>query len=419
MRIKNLLSLFIVFVLCPIDTHAITLDSLNQMEKFLLKNNRALEAKRSEILVTQDLPKIRAAFDDPMLGVEFEGIPAQNSGRLNDANRYFISQTLPFFGKLNDLDAIANFELQAMQAEYQTLENQLLLDLRTAYYEWTAAERIKEIYIENLSLLEALIGIADTRYQAGIDSQAIPLRMRTDAYHWKALKLGAETQTKFWKNQIRGLLALEPGSPIEHQPVFSQVDRIFPERERLRQKLAEENPELIQALIRIKKTEKEKSYTEKVWGPDWNLMLGFTQNSMGPDQGSVQLQFNLPWLNSKNNAQISQSQKLIDLAQRSFESLHLKQEMILEQAVDQLENNLQFFMIHQEALPFAKQAMEIVRLRYQINRKEKTDSVSAMEMMEAYRTYLEARLDLVQHERDYWVSLAKLKSLFNKAIKEE
>jgi cobalt-zinc-cadmium efflux system outer membrane protein len=405
----------LIFIPAVLWAEDVAFDSLAQMEAFSIKNNLALSAKRSEVLAAQELHNVRGGFGDLMLG--FETME-------NSFNRYFVSQTIPFFGKINDLEAVADYEAKMAQAEYRALENKTILDLRTQYYEWAATHASMTIYAETVGMLTQWVRYADLQYQIGQGPVAAGLRMRTELYHWQALQIGAQTDLKNIQDQLKLSLGLALDDTIAHTPAFPQTLNIKPEFKDLLNQLEAQNPELQIAQAQLKIAQKEKDYLSKVYGPDINVMYSRYQNNMPPDQNSFQFQIGVPWWNARNDASVRRAELLVQTAEGNYRNRLLEQSILLRKSWNDLEKYTQYYQIHREALPFAKQTLDSILRTYrsEVPNPNSADmgaspvKTSYMELIDAYRTLLETQLDLLMHQKDYWVSWAQIESLFMSVI---
>jgi outer membrane protein TolC len=319
---------------------------------------------------------------------------------------------------------MADYEAKMTQAEYSALENKTILDLRTQYYEWAATFASIGIYAETVALLTQWVRYADLQYQIGQGPAAAGLRMRTELYHWQALQIGAQTDLKNIQDQLKLSLGLALDDTLSHTPAFPQTLMPKPVFADLLNQLETQNPELQIAQAQLKIAQKEKDYLSKIYGPDLNVMYSRYQNSMPPDQNAFEFQINVPWFNTRNDASVRRAELLVQATEGNYRNRLLEQSILLRKSWNDLEKYTQYYEIHREALPFAQQTLDSILRAYRAevpNPKSgdmgaSTTKASYMELIDAYRMLLETQMDLLMHQKDYWVSWAQIESLFGVVI---
>jgi outer membrane protein TolC len=235
---------------------------------------------------------------------------------------------------------------------------------------------------------------------------------------------GAQTDLKNIQDQLNLSLGLTLDDTLAHKPAFPQALIPKPVFNDLLNQLEAQNPELQIAQAQLKIAEKEKDYLSKIYGPDLNVMYSRYQNTMPPDQNSFQFQINVPWWNARNDASVRRAELLVQAAEGNYRNRLLEQSILLRKFWNDLEKYTQYYQIHREALPFAKQTLDSILRTYRAevpnpnagDMNSAPSKASYMELIDAYRTLLETQLDLLMHQKDYWVSWAQIESLFISVI---
>ena len=137
----------------------------------LLAARKRWEAAQAKVPLSKGLPA-------PRIGVEFEEIP-RGTVKLNQATiMYQLIQALPFPGKLSLRHQVAVKEAQVAAMAFKQAEWNITSQLKNSYYDLFLLERELEIQQEQLLWIPQAVAAAQTKYAAGMASQAEVLRLQ-------------------------------------------------------------------------------------------------------------------------------------------------------------------------------------------------------------------------------------------------
>ena len=163
--------------------------ALVRYEKEMMENNPAIEAayagwqaERHRVAVSRGLPDPRIQFGYFLESVETAVGPQRF--------RIGVSQMVPWPGKL-----IVQGEIQKMKAEaeyqlYRNVVNQILFQLRSAYYEYYYLVHATDITRQNLSLVRSWEKVITQKYKADLAAHADLIKTQIES-----LRLEEEVRT--------------------------------------------------------------------------------------------------------------------------------------------------------------------------------------------------------------------------------
>jgi len=116
------------------------------------------------------------ALDDPMVEATYWTRSSAGEGRYS----IMMSQMFPWFGTRKARGQMAGAEADAKLAEFRSLRNERIADIKKAYVEyWFLAERTR-ISIEQVDVLSSLEEVVRSRYALGIGGQEDLLRIEME-----------------------------------------------------------------------------------------------------------------------------------------------------------------------------------------------------------------------------------------------
>ena len=148
-----------------------------------VKNNPQLQANRHDVEAAKLRVREVQAWEAPQIGVEFYQTPIQSfpiptkNGMETD---YFIQQTVPWPGKLSAMGKAQSSNAAMMTESYKALEQKIVRDLKTGYYELYVIQRKIEINTDNQSLMKQFVEIATRQYGVGMGRQSDVIRAQTE-----------------------------------------------------------------------------------------------------------------------------------------------------------------------------------------------------------------------------------------------
>lgn len=377
------------------------------------ESNPALRAEyaRFEALLL-NVPQA-SSLPDPMAEVsQMETFPGRGDMR---ENMIGVSQTFPWFGKRGLRGTLAEREaLEALEVYRASF-----LDFRqetVAAWHWLAYEKAdRALTLQDRALLEESLEATATLYDTGRLGRDALLKAQTEIARVENALPEFEARIAAREQQLRRLTGARGATfePVafDEQPAPS----LLPHEAQVFEAALEHRPELERVARQIDQGELARRLARADYYPDFTLGLGYV--AMGDRPGSpfvpvpedradawrASVGINLPLPNARRRAAREQAEKQVEEA--TFRLEQTENEILEELAATHarlraLERQLS--VLRETILPLAEEAHEAAQVAYETGRSDYLD------LLDAQRTYIAVRRDLLQAERDRRLALADL-----------
>ncbi|MEZ5016743.1 MAG: CusA/CzcA family heavy metal efflux RND transporter [Flavipsychrobacter sp.] len=154
------LMLVLIFVGTTAKAQQLTLD---EAINIAVKNNYGLRAVTSEVEYHRQMKK--AAFDLPKTQVNAQY--GQYNSRVKEDNAYTFSQQIPFPTQIFAKSALANQEMKSALLQKEVAKNELIYNVKQAYYELKYLRASERLLLKLDSLYKDFANAASKRFKAG------------------------------------------------------------------------------------------------------------------------------------------------------------------------------------------------------------------------------------------------------------
>ncbi len=187
--------------------------------------------------------------------------------------RFALSQTFPWFGKLKLMSNAAWENAQAERQRYEVVKLELFFRVKEAYYEYYYLAQAIAIARENLNLVSYLENVARTQYAAGVTSHADIIRAQVELGKLEDrlstlndLREPISARLNAALNRPASDLLPWPRRPAEEKAVFSQDELLA--------WMKENNPELKTVDFMTERERWNIDLAGKNYYPDMTFELG-------------------------------------------------------------------------------------------------------------------------------------------------
>lgn len=200
----------IVAMITSLNAGAQTLDEYLRQA---VRDNPGLKAMRSEYEASVQGIAQAKGLDDPMLSVSAFGemVETANGEQMVTIS---VEQQFPWFGTLNAKGEVAASMAEASLKKYQVAQNELLFEVKSAYYPIYEAARLAALNREQLAILETYKSLATARFRNGkgpmVDVIRIEIMMDQIATEIKVL----ERRRRSLESAFNALLNKDAGLPV-------------------------------------------------------------------------------------------------------------------------------------------------------------------------------------------------------------
>jgi len=184
-------------------TNTLTLEGAIRLA---LANNPQLSAAGSQITGAAGRAYQSGLWPNPELELSADDWPTGGGGFTDAKKLVGVSQTLPFPGKKKLEGQIGRLGVRASEAEYDLRRVELVREVRTAFCEVLAAERLEEVARELVAVAESSAATARKRVQAGAAVDQEQLRAEIPLEQARTDQAGFEREQETARQRLAHLL---------------------------------------------------------------------------------------------------------------------------------------------------------------------------------------------------------------------
>lgn len=394
---------------------------MNDLRSFLAlaaENNNELraafqkwQAAIKKAVQADTLPDPKFNFGYYTTPLETRGGPARY--------KYGLSQTLPFFGKLDYKEQMALRDADGFKARFDSLKLDTYYAVKKVYYEYAYLARAIDITRENIELMNYLEKIATARYTTGSAKHSDIIRPQVELGKLQD-RLNSLSDLKYpLAAQLNALLDRPAETEISF-PATIPVMTIMESEEGLHAMIQEGNPRLTYWDTVTAKEEAGKNLAERNYYPDFTFGVDVTEvdkarnpGVMGDGQNPVMtsMSFNIPiWINSRDAA-VEESNAKIIAAKRSRIGLERKLKADLELALYKYRDAGRKINLYRDTLvPKAEQALGVTMEAFMTGRG------TSLDLIDAEKTLLELQLAYYRALTDQAQRLAEIETLVGQEL---
>jgi cobalt-zinc-cadmium efflux system outer membrane protein len=335
--------------------------------------------------------------------------------------KFGISQTFPWFGKLKLKGNVAFEAANAKQEQYEKAKLHLFYRVKSAYYEYYYLGRALAITKEHINLLINLESVARTRFKTGHASHAAVIQAQVELGKLDDRLRTLESLREPIVAKFNAALNRPAEAPLPWPQTMPYVNPEFSDKEAF-DWLAERNPDLKRLDFLTKQEEFAIKLARKNYYPNITIGVDYIDTDEAlmpdtPDSGKdpviAKASVNLPIWHDKYRA--------------AEKEARLRQAATQEQRVDtenQLEADLKLALYHfrdaerkidlyrDTLIPKADESLKVAQLGFQGGK------VSFISLIDAERLLLEFQLAYERALADRAERLAEIETLVNKDLSE-
>ena len=221
------------------------------------ENNPVIKASKTKWEASTMRPSQEGSLPNPIIGGRIKNVSFSDITLGEDPRsdiQAFVSQEIPFPGKLSSKEEIAQQESDAQRWLSDATSRKVIADLKEAYFDWFFINKSIEITNRNKELLQKFTKIAEVKYEVGMGIQQDVLKAQVEVSGFiERLELLAkrkeivETKIKrilnrpldsplgepeeITKSELTATLAEITDATSEHAPLLKSSSEIVDSRE--------------------------------------------------------------------------------------------------------------------------------------------------------------------------------------------
>jgi outer membrane protein TolC len=333
---------------------------------------------------------------DAELKYEQWGVPLNRPYALQRADTLMLGlrQAFPAPGSRQESERAASEEAGMARDQRRTTERELLRRVRSAYFEYYAADRVLAVHREHVGITEQMLAQTRANYENGRGTQQDILKavVELSRLHNDLVDIRQQRETsRFLLNTLMGRATDAPlGPPSDELP--AAATNLDPSR--LERRMAETRPELAAAARAIKRSQAQLAAARHsarrpsfMVGADYWLMP--TLDS--PHAYGAMVAMSLPWLNPGRAADVRAAEETLHADRSAAENMLRLTSFELYEAIAKLEAaTTSLDIIERDLLAQATQSLEAAQSSFAVGQSD------LLSLLDAQRSYFQVR---VEHTR--------------------
>ena len=331
-------------------------------------------------------------------------------------NIFALSQTFPWFGKLDRKGQVALREAAALYHMYRAEERQVIAEVKRAFYELAYIDRALEITREEESLLDHYEQLSQVRYAQGQGLQQAVIKVQAEISQVIARSKLLDQQRASLGARLNTLMDRPPEQVIPGVRSIS-LPEVPLNLERLYD-LGEQNRQELRAVMaRIEKEERAVELAKKDYWPDVTLSAGWLNvggrgDPAGillppPDNGKNAFNFsvgiNLPIWRDKYHAGVVEATEKSIAERKNYLKIRNEMEFSIRDQVVRMQTLRDQLDLYEKVLiPQAEEALRSSESAYE------TAQLGILDLLDSERFLLRSRLVMARYNADYLRALTDL-----------
>lgn len=311
-------------------------------------------------------------------------------------NRFGLSQTFPWFGKLSLRGEVATLQAESLWWQVQGTRLRLVRNIKDAYFEYAYLAQAIRITDTNLQLLKRLEPVAQRKVAAGGGQEGL-LRLQVE--------IGKV------ENDLEALRKLRPAVSARLNAAIDRQDRkplpwpaaVKPQVtelsvEELLQTLLTRNPALESLRQQIRSAQSRKELADLDGWPDITLGADYLETGdaimpgtrgSGDDPYGFRVMFNVPIWRDKYAAGVRQAERQEASSRAKLRDMHNQLQSDLELAFYKLDDAARQIRLYRDTLlPRAQQSFEVTEEAYRAGKSTLFDVIDTEQVLLAFQRSL-------------------------------
>jgi outer membrane protein TolC len=354
------------------------------------------------------------AFPQPSLDWDSDLQPRFFDFR-NTGEWYFgVSQSFEFPGKRHLRGKITTKESQELMRDIERLELDITYQVKQGFYGLLLAEEKQKYAEENLELSREFLNKAELKFETGDAAKVEVLRAHVEASRAATAVRQAVNEVRLAKAYLNYLMARRKYSPLNISGQLKKTPVPLPLNE-LKERALNFRPELRQIHLARERVHLQKKQAYMNYLPDFDLGVNRHKVTGEGEWWDVTLSFPIPlffWQPAKGEV----AEAKANLRSLNRENEHLQNTVSLE--VEEAYMNAeaaknQISLFENEILSQAEEVYQMFLFSYQ------EGEIEGIDLIDARRTLLEARMSYADALYNYGVALAALEKSIGTTFRGE
>lgn len=396
--------------------------SLEQCLNLAFKNNKQIQEKEKKVTIAEGVVKEAKAGFWPTLNYQLKrdesDLPQYQIGPTYEETEFIagVNASVPLYtgGMLRNNLKLARFQLETAKEDLRKAKQQLIYDVKQAYYNVWLAEKVVQVQEASYHNLDQHVNRVRIRYNAETASKLDLMRAQVQRDTLKPKVISAQNQLVLAKLQLATLIGYPKDQPYRTEYDAAKLempDSVAMSLEQILNEAYQNRPELHQ----IQKLTEINQLLTKIQKAGYKPNVGLSVGYAGLSKDVTEEWFATAWsitvsvggklYDGKINAKIKQARDTEKLSRIQEADLHDKIRLEAEQSLQNYIVSIETTRANQASIELAKEALRMTQIRADNGMATTMDIMDAQLALDQALTgyyqgivsYLtaEAKLDLV------------------------
>ena len=329
--------------------------------------------------------------------------------------RYSLSQTFPWFGKLDLRGNVAAADARERWQRVVAVRLGVEREIQVAYFDYAYLSQSIRITNDVLQLLKQLEPVVQQRIAGANGGQQDLLRLQVEVGRIENDLASFQKVRASLSARLAAAMNLRRHLPLPLPDLVEpKLNALGANTADLLKRADQRNPDLLELTERIRKNQHRKELAELTRWPDVTVGVDYieTGSALAPTRGNgddplaLSVMFNLPIWGHKYSAAEREAQHLVSAATHALSDRRATLRTDVEHAAFQLDDAGRQLVLYRETLlPRARESLEVTRSSYRTGRS------SLLDLIDSERTLLDFETGYWRACRDHYQSKARLEAL--------
>lgn len=382
-------------------------EDLSLLVATAVANNPELNSSQTRWQMFANKAKQASALDDPMLMFKLQNMLVREPFVFNQdpqsAKVIGISQQIPFWGKRDLKQEVANHEAESYRWSFEERKLELARMVKETFYQLWAVDKFLAIVEKNLLILADFITIAESKYSIGKGAQQDIYKAGLEQSKLLDLQITLKQQRKSLEANLNYLLYRPGNAHIGFIADFT-LPKLSLSPEQLNKIAIEQRPQVKSLISLTNKGQASHRLAQKEFYPDFNLFFEYMfkdaiatnmTTDPGYDMFTIGVTVNLPLQQERRQEMLAESTSATGMATAELEALKNSIAYTINNILIQLDRRRKLVELYQGGIiPQAEQSLESAVIGYRVGKVD-------------FLTLLDSRITLFTYEREMYDSQAE------------
>ena len=386
-------------------------NELTRLIDVAIADNPNLAAIRQRIAADEQVVLQAGALADPVFGLALSNMPVGGfafSRSPMTGIQLMVRQQVPYPGKLRLRELAAQHGVQVTKAVYQEAEDELIRQVKQAYYQLYYINKAIELTQTNKRIAEAFAELAEVKYSVGTGAQADLANAQLEVSRYVDKLLALEEQLDRAEAGLNALLDRPPDAPTPI-PTDLPLHELALSEQALRDVALSDRPLLQELVAQAARMETGVALARRDLKPDFNFGFDYRirANSgmdgvAGSDFWGLSVGLNLPWFNKRpHQAKIAETDARLRQIEEQYRQARAHVFQAVNNALESMEKNRRQILLYSQGIvPQAELALSSAQSGYE------TGAVDFMTLLSAHQRLYQFQLDYYRAVADHERSVA-------------